>query len=65
MARFIVLVWIGLIVCSCSDNTKKKYEQNDNAVIRENMARPEDVGEHKSIHQEEWEYHQNDTMNAN
>jgi len=62
MIRLIILVWIGLFIGSCSRDTKEKKEQND-TVTRDSLSRPDDVGEHKSIHQEEWEYYQSDTSN--
>jgi len=65
MARLIIFIWICLFVCSCSGDLKKRPGQNDNTGIRDSLSRPEDVGEHKSIHQEEWEYHKNDTARAN
>ncbi|MBU0713104.1 hypothetical protein KJ762_04370 [bacterium] len=62
MIRLIILVWIGLFIGSCSRDMKEKKEQND-TVTRDSLSRPDDVGEHKSIHQEEWEYYQSDTSN--
>ena len=65
MTRLIVIAWIGFFVCSCSGDIKEEHTQKDDAVIRDSLSRPEDVGEHKSIHQEEWEYHKHDTTIAN
>jgi len=58
--RLISIVCFVIFVNSCSSGTKKKHEQNSTAP-HDSLSRPADVGEHKSIHQEEWEYYQSDT----
>jgi len=60
MIRVILLILITVIVNSCSGDKQKTPEQL-RPTSSDSLARPDDVGEHKSIHQEEWEYYRDDT----
>lgn len=60
MIRVILIVLTITVLISCSGDKPKKQEQQ-NPAAGDTLARPNDVGEHKSIHQEEWEHYRSDT----
>ena len=54
---FVILFGLSFCVCSGKPSEKITIQQT----VPDSLSRPGDIGEHKSIHQEEWEYYQKDS----
>ncbi|RKY56496.1 MAG: hypothetical protein DRP96_11200 [Candidatus Neomarinimicrobiota bacterium] len=55
-----ILIIIGTCPISCSRKPAAKTKTHEETK-QDSLVRPQDIGEHKSIHQEEWEYYRNDS----